>query len=135
MQSLQVKHQNPVNQKPTYFVPYCEGLPFEQLNNEYWRGSPVAHISHFHARSSGHRPTTTLRLAHSGDSLHGYFEVKDQYVLSKQTELHSSVCTDSCVEFFFRPRVELGYFNLEINAGGTMLMYYVQDPTRTPTGL
>lgn len=37
---------------------------------------------------------------------------------------------DSCVEFFARPISERGYFNFEINCGGTMLLYYIEDPTR-----
>lgn len=124
-----------MNERPQYYVPYCKGLPFESLNGEYWRSSPVAEISHFHHRSSDFRPKTQVRMAHSGDALHVLFTVDDRYVLSRQTRLHSSVCTDSCVELFIRPKPGRGYFNIEINAGGTLLMYFVEDPTRTPTGL
>jgi hypothetical protein len=44
------------------------------------------------------------------------------------------VCFDSCVEFFFQPKRESGYFNLEINCGGTFLCYYIEDPRWTASG-
>jgi hypothetical protein len=44
------------------------------------------------------------------------------------------VCRDSCVEFFVQPRADKGYFNIEFNCGGTLLLYYIEDPTRTPGG-
>jgi hypothetical protein len=44
------------------------------------------------------------------------------------------VCTDSCVEFFVEPLPGLGYFNLEINAGGTAHCSHITDPTPTPGG-
>jgi hypothetical protein len=42
---------------------------------------------------------------------------------------------DSCVEFFFGPKADAGYFNVEVHCGGKLLMYYIQDPTRTESGL
>ena len=53
----------------------------------------------------------------------------DAQVLSQITELNGSVCADSCVEFFFAPLPGLGYFNLEINAGGTKHCSYIEDCT------
>ena len=34
------------------------------------------------------------------------------------------MCVDSCVEFFVEPVAGRGYFNFEINCGGTILLYY-----------
>src|SRR6185503_11185187 len=39
------------------------------------------------------------------------------------------VCRDSCVELFVQPRADGGYFNFEVNCGGTMLLHYIEDPT------
>jgi hypothetical protein len=56
-------------------------------------------------------------------------------VRSVRTAYLDPVWKDSCVEFFVQPRSDRGYFNLEMNAGGAHLCYYVEDPTRTPEGL
>ena len=62
------------------------------------------------------------------------FEVQDRYVRSVQAHYQAPVSTDSCVEFFVRPRANKGYFNFEINAGGTLLLYYIEDATRASGG-
>jgi hypothetical protein len=80
-------------------------------------------------------PEVTFRALHDGSALYVRFDVKDHFVRSVQTAFQSPVCTDSCVEFFVQPKAGKGYFNLEINAGGTLLFTYVEDPTRTPAGL
>jgi hypothetical protein len=38
------------------------------------------------------------------------------------------------VEFFVEPRAGRGYFNFEINCGGTLLLYYCQPPPAVATG-
>jgi hypothetical protein len=56
------------------------------------------------------------------------FQVADRYVRCVNTSFQSLVSHDSCVEFFVQPRPDAGYFNFEINCGGTMLVYYIEDP-------
>ena len=92
-------------------------------------------IAQVRPESTEHRPETSFRVLHDGVSLHVRFDVKDRYVRSVQTDYQAPVCTDSCVEFFVQPKASLGYFNFEVNAGGTLLLYYVEDPERTATGL
>jgi hypothetical protein len=45
-------------------------------------------------------------------------------------EYNGNVSGDSCVEFFFAPDPArpLCYFNLEVNAGGTPLIFYITKP-------
>ncbi len=105
------------------------------LSDPLWSGTQELEISHFHPKSSDHRPRTRVRMLHDLASLHIRFEVNDRYVICKHTSFQDSVYQDSCVEFFFQPLKGPAYFNLEINCGGTFLFYYVQDSTRTPTGL
>ena len=62
------------------------------------------------------------------------FRVKDRYVKCTRTDYQSSVCCDSCVEFFVQPKAGKGYFNFEVNAIGTLHLSYIEDPTRTPNG-
>ena len=95
----------------------------------------VGRVSNVRPESSAHAPETTFRVLHDGANLYVCFDVKDRYVRSVQTAYQAPVCTDSCVEFFVQPKAGKGYFNFEVNAGGTLLLYYVEDPTRTPKGL
>jgi hypothetical protein len=44
------------------------------------------------------------------------------------------VYKDSCVEFFVQPKPDRGYFNFEFNCGGSLLCFYILDPTRVPNG-
>ena len=63
------------------------------------------------------------------------YHVSDRYVVCRNTRPQQMVCNDSCVEAFLQPRPDRGYFNFELNCGGTMLLYYVADATRGPNGL
>ncbi len=93
-----------------------------------WGQVPALTVGHFHARSSDHRPDVRVRVAASATHLHFIWQVSDRLVLSRVVEPNGSVCTDSCVEFFVAPLVGSGYFNLEINAGGTVHCSYIEDP-------
>ncbi len=84
--------------------------------------------------SSAHHPETRFYLLHDGATLYVQFCVKDAHVRSVQTEYQGSVYTDSCCELFVQPMAGKGYFNFEINAGGTLLLTYIEDPTRVPGG-
>jgi hypothetical protein len=126
----------PDSMEPSYTIrrisPPAEEI---SLGSAIWNQANEIEISHFHPRSSDHHPRTRVRALHDSKNIFVRFEVDDRYVISKLTQYQDMVCFDSCVEFFFRPKKELGYFNLEINCGGTFLFYYVEDPTPTPTGL
>jgi len=92
-------------------------------------------VAQVRPESTEHRPETAFRVLHDGANLYVRFDVKDRYVRSVQTAYQAPVCTDSCVEFFVQPKAGFGYFNFEVNAGGTLLLSYVEDPTRTEKGL
>ena len=69
-------------------------------------------------------------MAYDQDNVYVIFRVKDRFVQSRILEYNGSVSTESCVEFFFAPDENrpLSYFNLEINAGGTPLIFYITKP-------
>lgn len=102
-----------------------------------WEQAGRVDVDWFHPRSSGHHPKVQARLMHDGAHLHVQFEVHDRYVRSVITETNGGVCGDSCVEFFVEPIAGGGYFNFEINAGGTLLTHYNvgSDKTRKITRL
>lgn len=96
-----------------------------------WASVPTGTLKYVVPRSSDHHPYVQFRLAYDADGLSVRFHVADRYVRSVITEVNEQVCTDSCVELFLQP-TPAGYYNMEVNAGGTMLMYYVEDATVIP---
>jgi len=76
-----------------------------------------------------------VRMLYSADALHLAFLVHDCYVRAQHRNYQDPVYLDSCVEFFVKPQKTRGYFNFETNCAGVMLISYVEDPTRTPSGL
>jgi len=99
-----------------------------------WQQAEEAQIDRFHAASTSHRPVTVARLLYDAANLYLRFRVEDCYVVAKHTRFQDPVWRDSCVEFFVQPRPSNGYFNFEVNCGGTLLSCYIEDPTRTPEG-
>ena len=99
-----------------------------------WQQAETLTVAHFRPESRAHYPHTQARLLHNDDTIFVLFHVQDAYVRSVQTEYCGPVCTDSCVEWFARPRADKGYINFEINCGGTLHSSYIEDSTRTGTG-
>lgn len=93
-----------------------------------WQQANELTVGQFHPAGSDHRPEVHARTLYDDNALYVGFRVADRYVQVISTEYQSSVCRDSCAEFFVQPAGAPGYFNFEINGGGTMLLYYVTDP-------
>ncbi len=99
-----------------------------------WRKADTLAITHFLPRStedlpdSGHRPVAKARVLYDDAGLYVHFRVEDQYVRSIATEYRGKVWEDAAVEFFVQPKLHRGYFNFEINCGGTLLLSYHEDP-------
>lgn len=108
----------------------------ENWDGQYWSDVPVIAVDNFFESSadSGHRPDVTVKAVHTGQDMHIFFRVKDQYVRCVHTEFQGNVCRDSCVEFFVQPAPGPAYFNFEINCGGTLLLYFIEDHTITDDG-
>jgi hypothetical protein len=106
---------SPVGDADWSRAPWCD-IPAERLQN--YMGERPAHF-----------PVVDVRVAYDETALYVMFRVEDQYVRAVAREDQDSVCVDSCVEFFFTPGpdVSKGYFNLEMNGGGTMLFHYHPD--------
>ena len=99
-----------------------------------WQQAEEARIDQFHPVSSPHRPDARARLLYDAANLYLRFRVEDCHVVAHPRRFQDPVWRDSCVEFFVQPRPSSGYFNFEINCGGALLSYYIEDPTRTPDG-
>jgi hypothetical protein len=119
-----------------YTVQYATVRP--SLEGE-WRGPAWARaetlkVAHFRPESSDHRPRTLARLLWDERALYGIFQVQDRYVRCVHSGYMAPAYLDSCVEIFVQPKTDKGYLNFEFSCGGSLLCFYVVDPTRVPGG-
>ena len=99
-----------------------------------WKPAETLEIKNFRKESSKHHPRTQVRLLYDASGIHGIFKVQDQFVRCVRTRYGDQVWKDSCVEFFFQPKPDQGYFNFEFNCGGAFLVCYITNPERAPGG-
>jgi hypothetical protein len=95
-----------------------------------WRDIPALELTHFMGERPEHFPAVEAKLAYNDLGIYVIFRVEDQYVQALRSKHQEGVYKDSCVEFFFSPAKdsEAGYFNLEMNCGGTMLFHHQEKP-------
>ncbi len=79
-----------------------------------------------------HFPRAEVKIAYDDMAIYLMFRVADRYVRAVAAAHQDNVWEDSCVEFFFTPDSDLskGYFNLEMNCGGTLLFHFQSGPGR-----
>lgn len=121
--------------KPIYVAKRAMATP--ELNGQWdgpnWSAANTLEVTHFfskeqHGGASDHKPKTQARVLFDDAGLYIHFLVHDQYVRCIETEYHGKVWEDAAVEFFVQPKLDRGYFNFEINCGGTMLLSYHENP-------
>lgn len=95
-------------------------------DKEPWNRIQPLYLSHHMGEEPDHRPEVHAKVAYDDEAVYGIFHVQDQYVRCVVDEYQGPVSRDSCVEFFFTPGTDIskGYFNLEINCGGTALFAF-----------
>jgi len=91
-----------------------------------WKDIPSESIRNIMGAKPAHFPKTAVKIAYDAAAIFVMFRVEDRYVCAVAAANQDSVCRDSCVEFFFTPGADVskGYFNLEMNCGGTMLFHF-----------
>lgn len=106
------------------------GCAGDDWNAPFWTATEIGKLENYRPEGSDHHPEIEFRAGCDATGLYVRFRVRDRYVRSVQTAFQSSVCTDSCVEFFVQPPgiVGGGYYNFEVNAGGTLLVSHVYRP-------
>ena len=99
-------------------------------NKAQWKNVETIKIENYMGTVSAFKPSVEAKMMYDQDNVYVIFHVKDRFVRSLVQEYNGNVSGDSCVEFFFAPdsNFPLRYFNLEINAGGTPLIYYISKP-------
>lgn len=97
-----------------------------------WKKIKALKITRYMGNKSPFRPVVEAKMMYDNENVYVIFRTKDRFVRSVVQEVNGNVSGDSCVEFFFSPdsNVPLKYFNLEVNAGGTPLMFYVTLPRK-----
>ncbi len=107
-----------------------EGVHLDVVfNTNNWENVPAAEIDNFPWHVSGARHRSQARLLHNSTHLFAEFYCEDTHISSRVIELNGMVSGDSCVELFACPDPEhsRAYFNIEINATGTLLLAYGSD--------
>jgi hypothetical protein len=91
-----------------------------------WKAILPRRIGNYMGNQPGHFPIAEVKIAYDDMAIHVMFRVQDRFVRAVAPEDQGKVWEDSCVEFFFTPGSDLstGYFNLEMNCGGTMLFHF-----------
>lgn len=97
-----------------------------------WQKAQLIKIENRMGDEPRFRPLTEAKVLYDEANVYVIFRVHDKFVKSTVTKYNGHVSGDSCVEFFFSPNTaEPGhYFNLEINAGGTPLIFFVTKPRK-----
>ncbi len=101
-----------------------------------WAGVDALEIKHWTGNEPEHKPKTQAKLLYDDNYIYVIFRVEDKYVRAAAKGYQGSVYLDSCAEFFFTPAADIsqGYFNIEMNCGGTMLFMHqiVRGKDRIP---
>ena len=91
-----------------------------------WAAISPIKIEKYMGRKPAHQPETHARIGYDDDNIYVIFHVKDRFVRAVADRCQGPVWEDSCCEFFFSPGpdIKAGYFNLEMNCGGTLLLHF-----------
>jgi hypothetical protein len=97
-----------------------------------WKDIPAQRLRNYMGKKPDHFPTAEVKIIYDTKSISVMFQVEDRYVRATAAAHQDDVYNDSCVEFFFTPNTDVskGYFNLEMNCGGTMLFHFQRQPRR-----
>ena len=99
-------------------------------NKSPWKKIPALKVENRMGDEPRFKPFTEAKACYDSANVYVIFRVQDKFVKSTVTEYNGNVSGDSCVEFFFSPDPAHPehYFNLEINAGGTPLIFFITKP-------
>lgn len=99
-----------------------------------WNAAETGAVDWYHPAGSGHKPRVCFRILSDGLALWVRYTVEDRWVRCVHRSFQAPVFEDSCCEIFLQPAESMGYFNIETNTLGTMMVSYITDPKRTCKG-
>lgn len=71
-----------------------------------------------------YRPKVSFRIAHANNQIWLKYYVTENSILAQVDNVNGGVAGDSCVEFFFDPKVDGNYYNFEFSCIGTPHLAY-----------
>ncbi|MBQ4631510.1 MAG: carbohydrate-binding family 9-like protein [Clostridia bacterium] len=93
----------------------------ECMCDKAWGNANVADVCIKNWAQFEYAPVTKAKILYSDYGIHVQMESDEDPILARYTDQNSSVCADSCMEFFFSPNADdKRYFNFEFNPFGTM---------------
>ncbi len=131
----------PVSQNPprTYAVARLSGTLTIDANwdKPAWKAAAPLELTYYMGERPAHQPRVQAKLLYDDEALYVIFRVEDRYVRAVAKQHQDPVCRDSCAEFFFAPGTDVskGYFNIEMNCGGTMLFHFQVVPRKNQVPL
>lgn len=115
----------------TYFLHrLTDPMPIDaNWNKPQYQITQPLDITLFMGKKPDHLPKTQAKALYDNENIYICFRVEDKFVRAIATKHHGDVWKDSCVEFFFTPGPDIaqGYFNVEINCIGSILMRHQQE--------
>lgn len=119
-----------------YEIAYVESSPppLASLADAPWEAAATAPIEWYHPAGSDHRPRVEFRALWDRSGLIVRYTAVDRHLRCIHTTYQDPVYEDSCCELFLQPEGTDGYFNIETNAIGTLMISYITDPRRTADG-
>ena len=95
-----------------------------EVTGTEWEKANKLSVNEYPWFKSGNKQGTTVRMLYDERAVYVQFLCEDKHIYADHTEVNSSVCIDSCVEFFAKPlpRDNERYFNLEVNCCGNFLL-------------
>jgi len=91
-----------------------------------WKSVETIYINNYMGDIPKFCPIAEAKMMYDENNIYVIFRVQDRYVRCISQDINGEVWDDAAVEFFFAPdsNLPLVYYNLEINCGGTPLMFY-----------
>jgi len=116
----------------TYEVNRAGGgiVPAGQWDGEFWKDIEALTIDNPLAEAPAFMPKAQAKLLYDDKFVYVIFRIEDRFVRAVAKKHQEAVYTDSCVEFFFTPGEDItqGYFNIEVNCGGTVVSRHQTAP-------
>ncbi len=93
------------------------------IDSAEWGRAEEGHIAAERWQGYSPVPATTFRLLRGPEGISVLFTTAERGLRAECKEENSMVCTDSCMEFFFKPDPwDTRYINLEMNPRGVMYL-------------
>lgn len=112
MESLRVPHRKELNESVDHASMVLDKFAKNTLQFTPWASHP-------------YKPLVQFTIAHNVNKLYVKYYVTEKNIRATVTHTNGPVYQDSCVEFFVGFD-DTGYYNLEVNCIGSMLMGYRQ---------